>query len=353
MRIIAILILFFLFFNIIFSYNVIGDNILKFLPIGTTINYYVHETSSNLNSYVTFDIYIKMQWNGTAFSLSGKSISHATPVTFGNGTTISNITGSYEYPLNLWIYVTGAGTPTGFLETSKSFTYYNGIPALELKDYNNYTYISLQYMIPLKAYFSENLNPATNQTFSSLLIMNNSELSFYTGSYNVYNATFNYAYQNYPVNLNLLVASKEASLELLNYSNKLSLSIVGSQFISILLPITTFNDLVGIGKFIYNGSTYYIILSSQGTSLYLNSSVPIVASLIPGTNYYMISVPYSGNLTLVFNGNYQPHVNSTIITPQLSVKTVNVGSSINFLYPIIAVILIGVVIYLNYRLRKK
>lgn len=349
------IVLFLILLSILFSTVAISEssNVLSFLPIGTSINYSIYETSSRLGSYITFNISFNLNWNGSAFVVNGKVIVHQIPAINSNGTIIENAHGSYPYPLSMWSYITSAGTPNGFFGTNMRFTSYNGIPAVEFTNYSNYTYFSLQYLIPLRAYFSVNLNPALNTTFSALINMNSADLSFYTGSYKWYNISFNYVYDGSPVTLCLLVASKSASINLYNYSGKLSVNIHGNQFISVLVPITSFNDLLGIGKFIYNGSTYYLALSETGETAYFNTSVPIIASYIPGTNYYIISVPYSGNLTLVFNNNYTQNYHNTTIIPRWTEKSYDVSNSPSVLYIITVTIIIAVVSYVTFRLRKK
>lgn len=156
----------FLILSILFSTVAISEssNVLSFLHIGTSINYSIYETSSRLGSYITFNISLNLKWNGSAFVVNGKAIVHQNPAINSNGTIIENVNGSYPYPLSMWSYITSAGTPNGFFGTNIRFTSYNGIPAVEFTNYNNYTYFSLQYLIPLRAYFSVNLNPALNTT---------------------------------------------------------------------------------------------------------------------------------------------------------------------------------------------
>ncbi|TRM81447.1 hypothetical protein DJ531_10945 [Sulfolobus sp. A20-N-F6] len=55
------------------SYS-LPTNILGFLPLGTTINYNIYETTSRIGTYVTFNISLNLKWNGTAFQVSGKSV---------------------------------------------------------------------------------------------------------------------------------------------------------------------------------------------------------------------------------------------------------------------------------------
>ncbi|AOL17763.1 hypothetical protein BFU36_08410 [Sulfolobus sp. A20] len=333
------------------SYS-LPTNILGFLPLGTTINYNIYETTSRIGTYVTFNISLNLKWNGTAFQVSGKSVVHTIPQINSN-TTIENVSGAYPYPLSMWSYIVSAGTPNGFLAPNQVFTSYNGIPAIEFTDYNNYTYFSLQYMIPLKSYYYVNLNPQLNVTFSSLIEMKNADLSFYVGSYKVYSVSFNYAYDNYPVTLNFLVASPDAEIHIVNYSNLLGFNIIGKDFVALLVPITTFNDMFGIGKFIYNNSAYFVAFTYNATSTYFNTSNPLVGSYIPGTNYYMISVPSSANLTIVFNNYYTPKINGTVINPTATVSTEDIGNTFSPLYIISVVIIVAIVSFITYKLRRK
>ncbi|ACP37166.1 hypothetical protein [Saccharolobus islandicus] len=345
------LILFLVLTSIIFIPITYSSNQFSFLNIGNTISYNIYETSSRLGTYLTFNISMNLVWNGTVFVINGKSVNKVFPAINTNNLTIENISGSYPYPLSVWINTAAAGTPSGFLETGKEFTTYNGIPAVEFLDYNNYTYISLQYMIPLKSYYSINIDPASNLTYSATATLTKGDLNFYTGPYNLYNVSFNYVYQNYTVNLFLLVASSNAEINLLNYSNHIAFNITGLKFISLLVPITTFHDLLGVSKFIYNGSPYIIILTSTGSTgsaYYYNTSVPIIGSYIPGTNYYMISIPYSGNIVIIFGNYYSNYVNGSI-----NIKNNGVGHGFSLLYALSAVIVVAVVITATYMLRKK
>ncbi|AKA72718.1 hypothetical protein SULI_01460 [Saccharolobus solfataricus] len=342
------LILFLVLSSIIFVPTTYSSNQFSFLNIGNTISYNIYETSSRLGTYLTFNISMNLVWNGTAFVINGKSINKVFPAINTNNLTIENISGSYPYPLSVWINTAAAGTPSGFLETGKEFTNYNGIPAVEFLDYNNYTYISLQYMIPLKSYYSININPASNLTYSATTTLTEGDLNFYTGPYNLYNVSFNYVYQNYTVNLFFIVASSSAEINLLNYSNHVAFNITGSKFISLLVPITTFNDLLGVSKFIYNESPYVIVLTSTGNAYYYNTSVPIIGSYIPGTNYYMISIPYSGNLIIIFGNHYSNYVDGSF-----NIKNNGIGNGPSIIYIVFAIILVAVVALVTYRLRKK
>ncbi|QXJ31735.1 hypothetical protein [Saccharolobus shibatae] len=342
------LILFLVLTSIIFVPITYSSNQFNFLNIGNTISYNIYETSSRLGTYLTFNISMNLVWNGTAFVISGKSINKVFPAINTNNLTIENISGSYPYPLSVWINTAAAGTPSGFLETGKEFTSYDGIPSVEFLDYNNYTYISLQYMIPLKSYYSVNIDPASNLTYSATATLTKGDLNFYTGPYNLYNLSFKYVYQNYTVDLFLLVASSNAEINFINYSNHAAFNITGSKFISLLVPITTFNDLLGVSKFIYNGTTYVIVLTSTGNAYYYNTSVPIIGSYIPGTNYYMISIPYSGNLIIVFGNHYSNYVDGSF-----NIKNNGVGNGFSLIYALSAVIIIVVVTIATYMLRKK
>ncbi|TRM86104.1 hypothetical protein DJ529_12045, partial [Sulfolobus sp. C3] len=88
------------------SYS-LPTNILGFLPLGTTINYNIYETTSRIGTYVTFNISLNLKWNGTAFQVSGKSVVHTIPQINSN-TTIENVSGAYPYPLSMWSYIVSA-----------------------------------------------------------------------------------------------------------------------------------------------------------------------------------------------------------------------------------------------------
>ncbi|WP_338603333.1 hypothetical protein V6M85_04115 [Sulfolobus tengchongensis] len=342
-----LIILFLLLTSIIFVQTAKSANELSFLNVGNTISYNIYETSSRIGTYLTFNISMNLTWNGTAFVINGKSINKIYPAISTNNVTIENVSGAYPYPLSVWINVVAAGTPQGFLETGKEFTTYNGIPAVKFVDYNNYTYISLQYMIPLKSYYSIDINPVSNVTYSSDVSLTSADLNFYMGSYNVYNVSFKYIYENYTVNLYLIVASQNAKINLSNYTGHFGMNVYGSKFITLLIPITTFNDLFGVSKFIYNGSTYLIVLTSTGYAYYYNSSVPIIGSIIPGTNYYMISIPYSGNLTIVFGNSHSNYIDGSV-----NIKSSEIGG-LPIVYVVSAIIIVTVVGFVSYRLRKK
>ncbi|TRM80555.1 hypothetical protein DJ522_08445, partial [Sulfolobus sp. F3] len=84
-----------------------------------------------------------------------------------------------------------------------------------------------------------------------------------------------------------------------------------------------------------------------------NTSNPLVGSYIPGTNYYMISVPSSANLTIVFNNYYTPKINGTVINPTATVSTEDIGNTFSPLYIISVVIIVAIVSFITYKLRRK